>query len=611
MQADPQDVAAVRSRPLGRKPKYTLPTHAGGSPFTPRWMPDGESILFYRFDRDAEGFYRPDLWRWFPVAGAVTRVTRLGDIRDVDPAPDGSWGVGIRNRFGFSELVRVDLSTGEVTSLPGFGGKSIETIYGQPRVSPDGTQVAFLRHTGDGWNLVVLDLMQQSQTIIPTGDAGSPAYPAWSKDGAHLYASAGRNGFVDIWRFDLAGRKKPLRVTRSLAAALSPVPDLAGGRLFFRSMRPDGFDIRTVPLPANTVPEVVDPDLAGLVPAVPPRHEGETAQIDQDETEPGTPYRAGRQELRVILGRDQSGPEGQWQVGLRGGDVLGRLDWMVIGAFGQESGPEGAAAAATWQGWPVSVGVHLYGSGQAPSTHKDSAGLVGTALDHDQNGVELNAAWSRLWSALRLDLTARGLVGSVRPAGGPSLSRAIGSFGGSLDYHRKVGRWKLSAGLGGTDQEGRTEDYAWRRVSGQAWLQFGKGRWKRIRGDYRRANATSTPQLFDQIQLGGMESSILPVTETIGTAFEPALPPGFQAGDEYEGRSIELGPLFYRDHKTWFAGGSPGERLGVAGIEIGLGSRPQPLLRLPGLRMRFGAAEVLDGPLDGDLRLWLNMVWRP
>jgi hypothetical protein len=225
--------------------------------------------------------------------------------------------------------------------------------------------------------------------------------------------------------------------------------------------------------------------------------------------------------------------------------------------------------------------------------------------------VELNAGWDRLWSAFRLDLTARGLVGSVRPAGGPSLSRTIGSLGGTFSHDRKVGQWNLSTGLLGTYQEGRTEDDSWRRLRGQAWFEFGRGRWKRVRGDYRRANASQALELFDQIQLGGMESSILPVTETIGRVFEPALPPAFQAGDEYEGRSLELGPFFYRDHRTWLAGGSPGERMGVAGIELGLGSGPQPLLRLPGLRMRFGAAEVLDGPLDGDLRLWLNMVWRP
>jgi len=611
MQADPQDVAAVRTRPLGRKPKYTLTTHAGGSPFAPRWMPDGESILFFRFDRDGDGFQRPDLWKWFPVSGVQTRVTRSGDVRDVDPAPDGRWGVGVRNRFGFSELVQVNLSTGEVTTLSGSGGKSIEVTYDQPRVSPDGRQVAFLRHAGDDWKLVVINLAERSETIIPTGDAGSPAYPAWSDDGMHLYASAGRNGFVDIWRFDLAGGGKPVRLTRSLAAAVSPVPDLAGNRLFFRSMRPDGFDIRTVSLPAVMASAEVEPDLAGLAPAVSPRHEGETARIDQEENEPGKPYRAGRQELRVILGRDQSGPEGQWQLGLRGGDVLGRLDWLVIGAFGQESGPEGAAAALTWRGWPVTVGVHLYGSGQAPSTHKDAGGLAGTALDQDQSGVELNAAWSRLWSAFRLDLTARGLVGSVRPAGGPSLSRTIGTLGGTFSHDRKVGRWSLSTGLLGIHQEGKTEDDTWRRTAGKVWFEIGKGRWNRIRGDFQRTTAASAVELFDQIQLGGMESSILPVTETTGRVFEPALPPGFQAGDEYEGRSLELGPFFYRDHRTWFTGGSPGERLGVAGFEFGLGSVPQPLLRLPGLRMRFGAAEVLDGPLDGDLRLWLNMVWRP
>jgi hypothetical protein len=39
----------------------------------------------------------------------VERITRLADVRDADPAPDGTWAVAVRNRHGLSELVRVDL----------------------------------------------------------------------------------------------------------------------------------------------------------------------------------------------------------------------------------------------------------------------------------------------------------------------------------------------------------------------------------------------------------------------------------------------------------------------------------------------------------------------
>ena len=61
--ADPEDVLAVRTAPPFRKTLHTLETHDGVEPAMPRWMPDGRSILFVRFEPDAEGFLHPDLFQ--------------------------------------------------------------------------------------------------------------------------------------------------------------------------------------------------------------------------------------------------------------------------------------------------------------------------------------------------------------------------------------------------------------------------------------------------------------------------------------------------------------------------------------------------------------------
>ncbi len=89
---DPEDVPAVRTGPLPRKALYTLESHDGPDPTSPRWMPDGKSILFVRYEPDTEGFLHPDLFLWTPESGDVRRLTHKADLRDPDPSPDGRSG---------------------------------------------------------------------------------------------------------------------------------------------------------------------------------------------------------------------------------------------------------------------------------------------------------------------------------------------------------------------------------------------------------------------------------------------------------------------------------------------------------------------------------------
>ena len=77
---------------------------AAGPPPSSRW-PDGE------------GFLHPDLYEWRPGSGEMRRITRQADLRDPDPSPDGSWAVAVRDRFGLSQLVTVDLASGETRAL--------------------------------------------------------------------------------------------------------------------------------------------------------------------------------------------------------------------------------------------------------------------------------------------------------------------------------------------------------------------------------------------------------------------------------------------------------------------------------------------------------------
>jgi hypothetical protein len=54
-----------------------------------------------------------------------------------------------------------------------------------------------------------------------------------------------------------------------------------------------------------------------------------------------------------------------------------------------------------------------------------------------------------------------------------------------------------------------------------------------------------------------------------------------------------------------------GRWLRLAGFEWRFATAPFPIVRLPAVDVRVGAARVFDAPLRGDTRLWLITVLRP
>src|SRR5262249_51965893 len=56
------------------------------------------------------------------------------------------------------------------------------------------------------------------------------------------------------------------------------------------------------------------------------------APFTREEVAPGRPYGAGKQELLPLLGESASSTGGVLELGVRGGGVVGRLDWLALGA---------------------------------------------------------------------------------------------------------------------------------------------------------------------------------------------------------------------------------------------------------------------------------------
>ena len=262
---DPEDVAPVSAKPLPRKILHSFRVPDGGDIETPRWTRGG-SILYTHRQPDREGFLHRDLFLWNPSAAENRRVTHFADVSDADPFPDGQSAIAVRSRYGLTQLVRVELGTGAVSALT---EPSLERVYSHPRVSRDGTQIAYVAHSSGGWARCSR-CRRRPRVADRLSDAVNIASPEWSGD--DIIATILSGGFAELYRVSADGSQQPL--TRSSGGALQPAPDL-DGRVFFMGLDPDGFVVRVIdgktPAPA---PPPYDPT---LVPAVPPLDPGAAA----------------------------------------------------------------------------------------------------------------------------------------------------------------------------------------------------------------------------------------------------------------------------------------------------------------------------------------------
>ncbi|HEY0140026.1 MAG TPA: hypothetical protein VGF48_03965 [Thermoanaerobaculia bacterium] len=566
LQRDPQDVAPVRTRPLPRKVRHSLTMRDGGDIDTPRWTRDGRSLLFAHRAPDREGFLHFDLYRWTPETDRVERLTHLADVRDADPYPDGRSAIAVRSRYGASQLVRVDLESGAIAEI---NEPSIDLVYNHPRVSPDGTRIAYVVHQEGSWRVV---WASSPPGAVPEGGLQAHTTPRNDASSAEwisndeLVATFAGAGFAELHRVRADGTTTPL--TRSAGGAFDPAPS-PDGRIFFMSLDPDGYVVRILPS-AAPAPSARPAYEAALVPAIPPPAPRVQPFAQQPVNAPHN-YGIGRQELGWFVSQNLGPAQRATELGVRFGDVVGRLDTLVIGSLASDDAHEGFAIASAWRGWPVELLGHAF--------HAEESGLT-------REGVEVRGLWTSRGALRNVRLEAGGLAGQPRDllfAEGAVTTRQIRTS------------WSASQSLRLAVDGG--DETHWRAVAGAA---FRMGGW-RLGARYQHDDG-------GRIDVGGLPSSIVPRSALATRVFDPALPPRMLRGNRYDGWRIEaLTPFlpltaFYQRHEMHR------DELSVAGLELELGSEPLPILKFPGVDFTAGVARLLD--LD-ETRWWLGIRWRP
>jgi len=176
-------------------------------------------ILFDSYDGT-----KSEVWRTDADGSNPTRLVNE-NIGEEDCSPDGKWMVYDTNTQAGTKLYRLPVEGGSPTEIASATGGG-----GNPRISPDGTFIAYDIQEGS-------PVPQAKFVVIPAG-GGAPvhvlprpngsSWARWSPDSKGLQYTLTRKGATNIWEQPLAGGE-PHQVT-----------DFTSGRIFAFSWSRDG-----------------------------------------------------------------------------------------------------------------------------------------------------------------------------------------------------------------------------------------------------------------------------------------------------------------------------------------------------------------------------------
>ncbi|HEY6064735.1 MAG TPA: hypothetical protein VIY96_01175 [Thermoanaerobaculia bacterium] len=609
---DPEEVADRPEVPARRAPRWRLPSMNGFSGENPRWLPDGKGVLFARRAPDREGVLRLDLWQWTPETGAVRRVTELADVVEADPAPDGRWAAGVRVRYGVSDLVAVDLASGALRSIAPSAGEDAWRVWSHPRVSPDGSTIAALLHSGGRWRLVTIPAGggEIREISLPGSPAGAPA---WSADGSRIFVAADREGIWNVESVPSSSNASSDLVTRVTGGALDPAPSSDGRSLYFLEVTSKGVDVQRLALPASPLAPIGRrPESFPLLPPDP----ASTEPFARSLVAPDHAYRIAPSHVVRPLATYSVGPDGNaWQIGVEGSDVIGRLDWIALGSIGNEAGPRGASLAASYRGLPVTLAAHAFFAREKPGSQRV---VRRREFDQDRAGGFLEASWWRPFSGGRVRVDAGGGWTRVDPlAGGDRFDRSLLTLRARASARRLRGKSGFGLDLDLSGSSGWTDGGSWRQ-----WLARGGASGffplARISASGRYGDTSGSPTRFDVFSVGGAPSSVLPAGLDRNRIELAALPAFVQTGGRVESARAELElrglpVVFYGERlRAWNEGARKPRPVRVFGAEFRIDERFLPVAFSAELSFYAGVAKIRStSPRFESTRGYAGLLYRP
>ncbi|WP_234401188.1 TolB family protein [Pseudoalteromonas sp. T1lg23B] len=550
LKEDPQDVAEVRPKVFAKKLLHSLePINFSGIRY-PQWL-DNKTLYFVASTTDTTNpkLRRGELFRWSLASGKVEQLTQNQAIRRFSFAGNGQTIYAEQVTYGYSELVKIHLPSLQVTPL---FDKQLSTLYDFPVFNAVQQKLAFLKHSiNEDWQLYIQDVMTQKTEPVPLPkDYQYLTQPSWSPEGDALYFVAGKNGALDIYRYELIPGAL-YKLTQGQALFEFPIA-YKNGELLYLSSGFEGVDMYQLPaLQGELVNELeprVRPDSAHEIAEqqalntyaiqLPP------AQVYPADM-PSQQYDIWRQDASLTLGAQYaSASTTLLDVGLKGSDFLERLSWHIGHTHDvSHGGLQGNFAKLRYQDGQLQLDVHGFDFA-INSVAKTSLDLV----DEEQHGMFAQLSQSYQWGQLTLQAQFAGLFGKQKQQH-QSVSHRWQRAGIQQSWLYDQQSFAIGQKLSGHWVEGQTAGHDWQGQNLSASL-FGKAFHIPMMVSYQYAKREE-----QSLHLGGFSSSLMSEMRLVNLIMAPELPFYTAQGNKYEGfgGAITLKErypwLYYQQHQ--------------------------------------------------------------
>lgn len=623
LKQDPQDISAKAPKVFNRKAQRTLHERDFSGMRNLRWF-DDNNLWFTAMSSDKHGFRHQEIFQWNINSGTVTQLTQEANLRRFDISSDGNFVIAEHTKLGKSGLFKFAVNTqndkryisNEGLQLSNF---DIKQVYDFPRLNPNNEQqLAYLKSAlNQPWGLYITDLSNsESAYRVPMPRHYQfLSYPTWSNDGEDLYFVAGSQTKIKLYQYNLDA-KQLFEVTKGQELVAWPIELEKDGHksLLHTSMMSRGPDLYMRSIEQDklvAVTEFADLDSFDyLLENTDSKTMIAEAKVDLDSAVgQERDYNIWDQDTTFTLtGTAASASYQSTEVGIKGADLLQRMNWNLAAMLGSDELKSGFAANFEWQGLPVALKAHAYQLELSESASNNFQNSYTRGDDRDLHGYNFTASlpYNIASSTYRAEASVSYLSNQSQ-----ELDTTAVRLQHKQSWFMDRVKWGLSQHSNLQVLSGDTELYGiaddWRGVQGSlgfAVNAFGFG----VAMNYQHAERNDTN--LDLLQLGGVGSGVVTPDAHVNWLFAPELSFGYASGNKYQNIKISL----YKRHSGWQLYYSEPEVEGAKVAEIfGLKSEGQLSLFRAGLTdvvFEYGIANVKPSSGKENVEGWLSLRYQ-